>query len=171
MANFLRDNDPWAQVIEYGQVDVREVMPGQCCEPLDGLRVEFIAVPHRDEHSDTMAFKVHGPERTLLWVPDVDQWGRHEGLLDTLMDGVDVAYVDATFYDRSELPGRDLTRIPHPFMVDTMQCWADQAMARPGVMRFLHMNHTNPVLHDAALREAVEARGFVIAQIGQHHTL
>jgi pyrroloquinoline quinone biosynthesis protein B len=171
MAAFARGNQPWSQVIQYGQVDVHEVMPGHCCEPLEGLRVEFITVPHRDEHSDTMAFKVHGPARTLLWVPDVDQWGRHDGLLDTLMDGVDVAYVDATFYDGSELPGRDLTRIPHPFMVDTMQRWAGEAMVRPGVMRFIHMNHTNPVLYDAALCEDIESRGFGVAHMGEHQSL
>ncbi|MCH2142184.1 MAG: MBL fold metallo-hydrolase [Phycisphaerales bacterium] len=171
MAEFLRSNDPWAQVIEYGQVDVREVAPGHTCEPLEGLRVEFIEVPHREEHSDTVAFKVHGPARTLLWVPDVDQWGRHDGLLPKLLEGVDVAYVDATFYDGSELPGRDLSRIPHPFMVETMQMWEAQAADRPGVMRFIHMNHTNPVLHDQDLREQVESRGFRIAEVGEHQAL
>jgi pyrroloquinoline quinone biosynthesis protein B len=167
MASFLQENDPWAQVIEYGQVDVRPVEPGQSCEPLEGLRVEFIEVPHREEHSDTVAFKVHGPARTLLWVPDVDQWGRHEGLLAQLLEGVDVAYVDATFYDGSELPGRDLSRIPHPLMVETMAMWADQAEANPGVIRFIHMNHTNPVLRDAALRSQIEAKGFGIGQVGE----
>jgi len=171
MADFLRSNDPWAQVIEYGQVDVREVQPGASCEPLDGLKVEFIAVPHREEHSDTVAFKVHGPQRTLLWVPDVDQWGRHDGLLAELLEGVDVAYVDATFYDGSELPGRDLSRIPHPLMIETMAMCEDEAAARPGVVRFIHLNHTNPALHDPALRAEIESKGFAIGEVGEKQPL
>ncbi len=171
MADFLRANQPWAQLVTYGQVDVHEVDPGKSCEPIPGLEVDFIAVPHRDEHSDTVAFKLRGPERTLLWAPDVDQWGRHDGLLADLLDDVDVAYVDATFYDGRELSGRDLDGIPHPLIVETMDAWADQAAARPGVIRFIHMNHTNPALHDSAIVEKIERAGFCVASMGERHSL
>jgi pyrroloquinoline quinone biosynthesis protein B len=175
MAGFLRGNAPWSQVVEYGQVDLHELALDEQgvaqCEPIAGLRVEAIVVPHREEHSDTVAFRLHGPHQTLLWVPDVDQWGKHDGLLAQLLEGVDVAYVDATFYDGSELPGRDLSRIPHPLMIETMAIWADQAEANPGVIRFIHMNHTNPVLRDEALRSQIEAKGFRVAEVGEHTPL
>ena len=75
--------------------------------------------------------------------------------------------VDATFYDGSELPGRDLSKIPHPRMVETMRLLGDEARARPGRVRFLHLNHTNPALHDAQLRKEIEGRGFRIAEEGE----
>jgi hypothetical protein len=56
-------------------------------------------------------------------------------------------------------------------MTATMDLLAEQARARPGRFRFLHFNHTNPVLHDAALRRAVEARGFAIAEVGERQRL
>lgn len=163
MATFLRTNGPWSQLVALDQVDVREIELGATFEPLPGLSVEAIAVPHRDEFSDTVAFKIRGERRTVLFVPDVDGWDRHEGLLERLMDGVDVAYVDGTFYDGRELPGRDWREIPHPPIVDTMRRLAEHARAHPGSVRFLHWNHTNPLLVDERLRSDLEERGFALA--------
>ena len=84
---------------------------------------------------------------------------------------VDVAYLDATFYDGRELPDRDLADIPHPPMVVTMDLLAERARAHPGRFRFLHLNHTNPALHDPALRRAIEARGFAVAEVGERQRL
>jgi len=169
MASFLREHAPWSQTIEYGQVSVNEVTPGETCEPLEGLCVEFVPVPHRDELSDTMAFKVRGPAATLLWAPDVDRWDKHPGLMDRLLEGVDVALVDGTFLDEQELQGRDPARVPHPLMQDTMHDFADAA--RPGAIRFIHMNHTNAALRDASVIADIEARGFAVATQGMHAEL
>ncbi|MFN0242164.1 MAG: MBL fold metallo-hydrolase [Planctomycetota bacterium] len=166
-AAFLRTNAPWSQLVALDQVDVREVELGAAFEPLPGLSVEAILVPHRDEFSDTVAFKIRGEHRTVLFVPDVDGWNPHEGLLERLMDGVDVAYLDGTFYDGRELPGRDLREIPHPPTVDTMRRLAEHAHAHPGSVRFLHLNHTNPLWLDAGLRKDLEARGFALARQGE----
>ena len=82
-----------------------------------------------------------------------------------------MAYLDATFYDGSELPNRSLDEIPHPLMTRTMDRLQDQARAQPGRLRFLHLNHTNPALHDAALRAEIEARGFAVAVTGERVAL
>jgi pyrroloquinoline quinone biosynthesis protein B len=114
-----------------------------------------------------MAFVLQGPSRRLLFVPDVDAWEKAPGLLERLLAGVDVAYLDGTFYDGRELPDRALDEIPHPLMTRTMDRLAELAKARPGALRFVHLNHTNPALHDAALRRQIEARGFAIAAQGE----
>lgn len=170
-ATFLRTNGPWSQLAELGQVDLREVKPGRAFEPIPGLSVEAISVPHRDELSDTVAFRLRGPNRCVLFVPDIDGWDRHPGLLEELLDGVDVAYVDGTFYDGRELPGRDLREIPHPLIVDTMERLAARARERPGSVRFLHLNHTNPLWLDARLVRELEARGFAVAAMGEREEL
>ncbi len=165
--DFLRQHGPWRQLVELRQIALRRIDEGIPFEPLPGLRVTAMTVPHRDEYSDTLAFKIHGPNRTVLFVPDVDRFDAAPGLLDRLLDGVDVAYLDATFYDGRELPGRDLREIPHPPMTDTMERLAQRARRAPGSLRFIHLNHTNPALHDAALRADVERRGFRIAEPGE----
>jgi pyrroloquinoline quinone biosynthesis protein B len=135
--------------------------------PLEGLEVEAIKVPHRDEFSDTVAFKIHGPNQTVLFVPDIDRWEGNENLLQRLLAGIDVAYIDATFYDGRELPGRDMTKIPHPMMIDTMKLLSKYATEHPGAIRFIHLNHTNPVLRDRSIQEEITSRGFRIASQGE----
>jgi pyrroloquinoline quinone biosynthesis protein B len=170
-ATFVREHAPWKQLVALHQLDVRAFAVGAPFAPWEGLTVRALAVPHRDEFSDTMAFVITGPTRSVLFVPDVDAWEREPGLLERLLDGVDVAYVDGTFFDGSELPDRDLAEIRHPLMTRTMALLADRARARPGTIRFLHCNHTNPVLHDDAVRARVEAAGFALAQQGERVSL
>ncbi len=170
-ADYLRGHGPWKQLVELGQIDVRAFEVGARFQPWPGVSVQALQVPHRDEFSDTMAYKISGPNRTALFVPDVDAWSKVPGLLDQLLAGVDVAYLDATFYDGSELPNRSLDEIPHPLMTRTMDRLQEQARAEPGRLRFLHLNHTNPALHDDALRAAIEARGFAVAVMGERVAL
>ncbi|MFY9344185.1 MAG: MBL fold metallo-hydrolase [Planctomycetota bacterium] len=168
---FLRGHGPWKQLVELQQIDVREFDVGRVFAPWPGLCVMPLGVPHRDEFSDTMAFKIHGPNRTVLFVPDVDAWEKSPGLLEGLLTGVDVAYVDGTFFDGRELPDRNLAEIPHPLMTCTMELLAATAKARPGAIRFLHCNHSNPALHDPAVRARIEAAGFGIAVQGERVAL
>ena len=60
-----------------------------------------------------------------------------------------------------------MSKIPHPPIVDTMARLADEAQAAPGRIRFLHLNHTNPLLRDPAGVSALEARGFRLASEGE----
>jgi pyrroloquinoline quinone biosynthesis protein B len=166
-AQWLRDNGPWSQLVDLEQVELRATEPGGAVELTADLVVESLAVPHRDEFSDTVAFRIRGPRRTVLFCPDVDAWTRHAGLLDRLLEGVDVAYLDATFYDGRELPDRIRAEIPHPPMLDTMDRLAARAAAKPGTIRFLHFNHTNPAWNDPGVADSVRARGFGIAEVGE----
>ncbi|MEZ5988852.1 MAG: MBL fold metallo-hydrolase [Planctomycetota bacterium] len=165
MAAFLRANGPWSQLVELDQIELHVFEPRVPFSPMPGLEVTAIPVPHRDEFSDTHAFKLRGPEGTLLFLPDIDRW--EPALLAELLDGVDRAYLDGTFYDGRELPGRDLSEIPHPPMVVTMDLCATQAAAAPGRLRFIHLNHTNPALRDRAILDAVRSRGFAVAEEGE----
>ena len=84
-----------------------------------------------------------------------------------LLDGVTVAYLDASFYDGRELADRDISQIGHPLMVDTMRRLKDRALAEPGLVRFIHLNHNNPALHDPELQALIERRGFRVARRGE----
>lgn len=170
-ASFLRGNGPWSQLVELGQIELREFTPGEPFEPLPGLTMRAIVVPHRDEFSDTVAYRISGPDKTVLFVPDIDRWDRAGDLLDRLLEDVDVAYLDGSFYDGRELPDRDMSEIPHPPMVDTMQRLEQWVEDHPGSIRFLHFNHTNPVLGDDELVEDLHGRGFRMAKRGERVAL
>lgn len=108
----------------------------------DGLTITPIAVPHRDEWgAGTYAFRVQGPTRSLLYLPDIDSWDAWPQAWDVL-SGVDVAMVDASFYSTEELNGR--TPVAHPLVNDTLSRFADL----PTQLLLTHLNHTNPLLTD-----------------------
>ena len=171
MAHFLTTNGPWSQLVKFKQISLR-ILPdtnhiSTTFSPIEDLLVEAIKVPHRDEFSDTVAFKIHGPNKTVLFVPDIDRWEGNEKLLERLLEGVNVAYIDATFYDGRELPGRDMTKIPHPMMIDTMELLSTYATEHPGAIRFIHLNHTDPAFSDHDVQRQINERGFRIAEQGE----
>src|SRR5690606_22182128 len=60
-ASYLQDHGPWRQLLELGQIDAHAFTVGEPFTPWPGLSMQAIAVPHRDESSDTMAYRIHGP--------------------------------------------------------------------------------------------------------------
>jgi pyrroloquinoline quinone biosynthesis protein B len=76
---------------------------------------------------------------------------------------MDVALLDGTFLSTGELPGRDLTQIPHPLGTDTVERLA-------GVdcdVRLIHLNHSNPLHRSGPEREWVRARGIGVGAFGE----
>ena len=78
---------------------------------------------------------------------------------------VDVAYLDGTFYASGEIPGRDMSTIPHPLITASMERFGFLPPAERAKVRFIHLNHTNPALVTGgeAHRE-IERRGFRVAE-------
>lgn len=165
MLALLRDHAPWSQLVSLEEIELRPLTPGHPLV-LGAVRVVPVAVPHRAELTDTVAFRFEGPQRTALYLPDCDPWARWDPeALDALLEGVDVALLDGTFYSGDELPGRDLSAIGHPLIVDTM-AWLEERPA-PVEARFIHLNHSNPALEPgSAQRRELQARGHAVAARG-----
>ena len=169
MARFLRANRPWSRLIELGNVTVREIEPGREFALTPRLRVEAVRVPHRDEDSDTVGYFVHGPERTVLWLPDIDKWEKWDrSIAQVLQDRRLTAFLDGTFFDAGEIPGRTIADIPHPLVPETVERVGPQPPARTV---FVHLNHTNRLLWDADAVRALEQKGFAVAREGERHDL
>lgn len=170
MAAFLRGNGPWSQLVKIGNIALREIEPGNGFELEPGATVKAFAVPHRDEFTDTLAYLVRGPRRTLLYVPDTDGWKSWpKPLLEVLRDEkVDIALLDGTFFSADELPDRDVSKIRHPLITDSMDLL--EPLVKEGSLRvvFTHLNHSNPALEGGgAARRAIERRGFHVAVEGE----
>ena len=170
MAEYLRTNGPWSQLVRLGNIVLREFQPGEPFELEEGITIKPFPVPHRDEYSDTMAFVIRGSRKTLLYVPDTDSWTAWpKPLTDVLAaEKVDIALLDGTFYSPDELPDRDVTKIKHPLVTQTMDLL--EPLVKAGKLRvyFTHMNHSNPALDaDGSARKAIEARGFRVLQEGE----
>ena len=105
--------------------------------------------------------------RTALFLPDINAWDPWEEDVEAIVRRVDYALVDATFFADGELPGRDMSAVPHPRVIDTMARFADAPAAIRSRIWFIHMNHTNPLLDPASpeSRRVTEA-GFNVAREG-----
>jgi len=139
----------------------------------DQLSVTPKRVPHRDEYSETVAYVIDGPERSILFLPDIDDWDRWESeygeKIENVLAAVDVAYLDATFFDDNELPGRDMSKIPHPRLLESMQRFTQLPLSERNKVRFFHLNHTNAArFADSKQRQVVKEMGFRIAEQSEH---
>lgn len=162
MARFLRENGPWSQLVALGNIELREIEPGRETALTPDLRVTPLAVPHRDEYSDTVGFRVRGPSRSLLYVPDIDKWEKWDRDLVAEVRSVDRALLDGTFEDASEIPGRHIAEIPHPLVGETAARVVAAGLAER--VLFVHLNHTNRLLGDESARRALAARGPRVAR-------
>ena len=166
MAAFLRANKPWSRLVELENISVREVAPGSEVTLTGSLRAMPIRVPHRDEDSDTVAWLIRGPARSILWLPDIDKWEKWDRSLPAFLeDPASIAFVDGTFASADEIPGRSIAEIPHPLASETAGILAG-APAK-GRVYLVHLNHTNRLLWDSEARAALEARGVGVAEEGQ----
>jgi pyrroloquinoline quinone biosynthesis protein B len=149
--------------VELGNVTL---MPGPEAT-LGRLRATALRVPHRDEYSETVAWRITGPNRSVLYLPDIDSWDAWDVAIEDVLATVDVAYLDGTFWADGEL-ARDMTEIPHPRIRDTMARLARLPASERAKVRFLHLNHTNPVLDPASDEaRAVAEAGFAVAVEGE----
>jgi len=84
--------------------------------------------------------------------------GELETRIETLIAKVDVAYLDGTFHADGEIPGRDMSAIPHPLITSSMKRFAALPPKQRGKVWFVHLNHTNPALDpEGEARKAIEA--------------
>jgi pyrroloquinoline quinone biosynthesis protein B len=169
MAAYLRGNGPWSQLVRLDNIALTEIAAGTPFSLEDGVTVQAFAVPHRDEYSDTLAFVIRGPHRTVLYVPDTDGWGSWAKPLPEILDQerVDVALLDGTFYSLDELPGRAVEKIGHPLITATLDLLGPRVKAGKLRVLFTHLNHSNPALSpESAARKEIERRGFGVAADG-----
>ena len=119
MVDYLTANGPWSLLVQAAYVDLRTVTPDRPIELAADLRVTPFIVPHRDEFSDTVGYRIDGPRASALYVPDIDRWGLWDRDIREVVDGVDLAFLDGTFASPDEVPGRSIEQISHPLIPDT----------------------------------------------------
>lgn len=174
MADFLRTNAPWDQLVRLGNVELRPFRSGDTFELAEGLlKIEAIRVPHRDEYADTHAFGIRLAEhRPLLYLPDLDRWEGWERERAALTAAYPIWLLDGSFFSGDELRGRAASEVPHPPVSVTMDLLQEQVHAGRLEVWFTHLNHTNPLWDagSAAARETAR-RGFGVARAGVAITL
>jgi pyrroloquinoline quinone biosynthesis protein B len=167
MFDFLESNGPWSQLVEFQNIQL-QTLRDQGEVNFANLGITPFLVPHRDEFSETVGYEIAGPNKKAVFIPDINKWSAWDRDLVEVVKSVDYALIDASFYADGELPGRDMSQIPHPFVSESMAALSELSKEERGKVWFIHFNHTNPLL-DADSEESnfVRSEGFNIAVEGQ----
>ena len=167
MYDFISNNGPWSQLVKLGNISLNEINFRDNIEINPHLSVIPIQVPHRDEFSETSAFLIKGPNKTALFLPDIDKWSKWSISLIEILENVDYAFIDASFYTNDEI-NRDIDEIPHPLVIETMDLLDELPSYQKDKVYFIHMNHTNQMLDpNSDITRDVLNKGFNIARLGQ----
>ncbi|HYF23929.1 MAG TPA: MBL fold metallo-hydrolase, partial [Caulobacteraceae bacterium] len=168
MADYLSINGPWSQLVRLGNVALKPMTAGEPIGFGPALTVTPFLVPHRQEYSEVVGFRIDGPTRKVLFIPDIDRWEDWDAKgvrIEDEIAKVDLAYLDGTFHADGELPGRDMSKIPHPMITSSMARFAALPPAERAKVRFIHLNWSNPARFPGSpARRAVEAAGFRVAE-------
>jgi pyrroloquinoline quinone biosynthesis protein B len=167
MAKFLRENGPWSQLVELKNIQLVEIGRQDPVSIGNQISVTSFLVPHRDEFSETVGYEIRSNEKRVVFIPDIDKWQKWKVSILDIVEEVDYAFIDATFYDISELPKRNMSEIPHPFVVETMDMLDTLPESLKNKVHFIHFNHSNPLIdEDSWQNKLVESKGFGVARQG-----
>ena len=165
MKNYLETNGPWDQLVANQNIALTEMKNERAITLTPKLKVTPFLVPHRDEYSETVGYRIMGPNKSALFIPDIDKWEKwNKNILDEIKK-VDYAFLDATFYSGAEINNRDVSQIPHPFIIESLEKFKGLSKEERSKIVFIHFNHTNPVLNpDSKESKAVLEQGYSIGR-------
>ncbi len=171
MKNFLGTNGPWSQLVNFKNIVIQSLQDSTTVELPSSIKVMPFTVPHRDEYSETVGFKITVNGKHMVFIPDIDKWETWDVDIREVVKENDYILIDASFYKDGELPGRDMSKIPHPFTTESMELLKDLSPNDKGKVYFIHINHSNPILDEKSKehREVFDL-GFKVALEGQIFT-
>tara|TARA_B100000700_G_C14990574_1_gene831085 strand:- start:845 stop:1714 length:870 start_codon:yes stop_codon:yes gene_type:complete len=166
MENFIKNNAPWDQLEKIKNININRLKQDSAVNINTRIKVTPFLVPHRDEYSETVGYKIETLRKSVLFIPDIDKWHLWEKDIAKIITEIDYAFIDGTFYKDGELE-RDMSSIPHPFVVESMEVLKDLSNKDKSKVYFIHLNHTNPLLQKNSLeRKTVISKGFNYAKQG-----
>ena len=162
--NFIQNNGPWNQLVKLENVMLKRIYDREKITLESNLSITPIQVPHRDEYSETVGFLIEGNTKSALYIPDIDKWEKWNNSIVELIKNVDYAFLDGTFYDEKEVNNRDISEIPHPFIIESLKLFNSLDKSEKNKIYFIHLNHTNPLLNsDSSEYNRVIREGFNVA--------
>ena len=166
MKEFLESNGPWNQLVQLNNIEIQPMKNDKEIKLANGLIIEPFLVPHRDEYSETVGYKIMGLKQSVLFIPDIDKWEKWDQEIFEVIQHIDIALLDGTFYSQDELPNRDMGEIPHPFIVESMETLYNLNSSNRNKVHFIHFNHSNPAIRNGAASNLIRSNRFDVTREG-----
>ncbi len=166
MKAYLEQNGPWSQLVSLNNIELQEMNHDSIIALHPDLKVTPFLVPHRDEFSETVGYKIQGKNKSALFIPDINKWELWKRSIVEEVKKVDYAFLDATFFKEGEIP-RPMSEVPHPFIVETVSLFEKEALETKNKIHFIHFNHSNPALKEThPLKDSITSLGYNFAKQG-----
>lgn len=166
MKQMLEQNAPWSQLVSLKNIAISSLADGVKVRLNDSLIVTPFLVPHRDEFSETVGYRIESATKSLIFIPDIDKWQKWPTKLEELVRSVDYLLIDGTFYADGEIE-RPMSEVPHPFVSETMSLLKAMPRKERSKVYFIHFNHSNPLVQgDKQKLREVRHQGFRVAVRG-----
>lgn len=171
MRQFLSGSGPWSQLVNTNNINLRNLEDDSTIVLNERLKVTPFLVPHRDEYSETVGYRIESADKKVIFIPDIDKWDRWDHSILKEIAACDAAFLDGTFFESGELPGRNMSSIPHPFVSESIELFSSLPEADRNKVHFIHFNHTNRLLRDPNAIRQIEQKGFHVSRQGQQISL
>jgi pyrroloquinoline quinone biosynthesis protein B len=167
MKQMLETNAPWSQLIGLRNIFLQTLENKQNIQIGESIYVQPFLVPHRDEFSETVGFKISANSKSLIFIPDIDKWEKWSEKLEELVKTNDYLLLDGTFYADGEI-NRPMSEVPHPFVSETVELLKDLPTNEKQKVYFIHFNHSNPLVQGNRQKMAeLKKKGFNLTFQGQ----
>ena len=167
MKDYLSNNGPWSQLVNLKNIRLTHLKTDSTIRLTNNILVSPILVPHRDEFSETVGYSIKTANRSVLFIPDIDKWQKWDRDITSIIKQFDYLFVDGTFYKDGELPGRNMSEVPHPFVEESAALFASLPVLEKKKIFFIHFNHTNPLIDQSSKEyKEVKSKGFNVAVEG-----
>ena len=171
MKEFLSNNGPWSQLVTKENILFLDLQKDSIVPLSNALKVTPFLVPHRDEFSETVGYKIEGKNKSALFIPDINKWSLWEKNIVEEVKRVDYAFLDATFFKEGEI-NRPMSEVPHPFIEETIDLFKNESLTTKNKVIFIHFNHTNPALQpNSKERNELTLLGYKFAKEGKRFEL
>jgi pyrroloquinoline quinone biosynthesis protein B len=172
MKEFLETNGPWSQLVTLKNINLKLIENNKDIKIGEQLFIEPFLVPHRDEYSETVGYRIIGKEKSLAFIPDIDKWEKWHGSIFQLVLNTDILLLDGTFYSQNEIPHRNMAEIPHPFIIESMETLSELNSENRSKVHFIHFNHSNPAIKDnSPAYHTIKSKRFNLAREGDRFNL
>ena len=167
MKSFLEENAPFTQLIKLNNIKLKIIEENTSVQLNKNISITPFLVPHRNEFSETVGYSMQSARKKVLYIPDIDCWDQWGTDINEMIKKHDIAFLDGTFYDKTELKSRDIENVPHPFIEESIKRFSTLDEIDRKKVYFIHLNHTNKVLRqNSEERNELIAQGFQVAYDG-----
>jgi len=73
LREFLSSSRPWDQLVRLENIELRTLRADEPVALNGRLTATPIPAPHRDEYSETVGFRIKGPNHSVLYISDIDK--------------------------------------------------------------------------------------------------